>query len=55
MGAPLNVVAIVARTVSQLWGKPLVAVNHCVGHIEMGLIRCIEVMASVLNTRTQDV
>ena len=21
---------------AQLWGKPLVAVNHCVGHIEMG-------------------
>ncbi len=36
MGAPLNVLAIVARTVAQLWGKPLVAVNHCVGHIEMG-------------------
>jgi N6-L-threonylcarbamoyladenine synthase len=36
MGAPLNVLAIVARTVAQLWGKPLVAVNHCIGHIEMG-------------------
>ena len=36
MGAPLVTVAIVARTVSQLWGKPLVAVNHCIGHIEMG-------------------
>lgn len=36
MGAPLNVMAVVARTVAQLWGKPLVAVNHCIGHIEMG-------------------
>lgn len=36
MGAPLVCVAIVARTVAQLWGKPLVGVNHCIGHIEMG-------------------
>ena len=36
MGAPLVSVAIVARTVSQLWGKPLIGVNHCIGHIEMG-------------------
>lgn len=36
MGAPLVTVAVVARTVAQLWGKPLVAVNHCIGHIEMG-------------------
>eukprot|EP00794_Sanderia_malayensis_P019259 gene19259-21187_t len=36
MGAPLVSVAIVARTVAQLWNKPLVAVNHCIGHIEMG-------------------
>lgn len=38
MGAPLQSVAIVARMLSQLWKKPLVAVNHCVAHIEMG--RC---------------
>ena len=36
MGAPLVSVAVVARTVAQLWNKPLVAVNHCIGHIEMG-------------------
>ncbi|KAK4569738.1 putative tRNA threonylcarbamoyladenosine biosynthesis protein kae1 [Recurvomyces mirabilis] len=36
MGAPLASVAIAARTLSQLWNKPLVGVNHCVGHIEMG-------------------
>ncbi|KAH6563378.1 hypothetical protein BASA50_007512 [Batrachochytrium salamandrivorans] len=36
MAAPLMSVAIVARTLSLLWNKPLVAVNHCIGHIEMG-------------------
>ncbi|EME43605.1 hypothetical protein DOTSEDRAFT_174539 [Dothistroma septosporum NZE10] len=36
MGAPLSAVAIAARLLSQLWNKPLVGVNHCVGHIEMG-------------------
>ncbi|RYP20350.1 hypothetical protein DL766_008209 [Monosporascus sp. MC13-8B] len=36
MGAPLQSVAIAARTLSLLWDRPLVGVNHCVGHIEMG-------------------
>lgn len=36
MGAPLGAVAIAARMLATLWGKPLVGVNHCVGHIEMG-------------------
>ncbi|KAK7115051.1 probable tRNA N6-adenosine threonylcarbamoyltransferase [Littorina saxatilis] len=36
MGAPLVSTALVARTVAQLWKKPIVAVNHCIGHIEMG-------------------
>lgn len=31
MGAPLQSVAIVARTLAQLWDKELVGVNHCVG------------------------
>ncbi|KAK2702591.1 probable tRNA N6-adenosine threonylcarbamoyltransferase isoform X1 [Artemia franciscana] len=35
MGAPLVSVAIVARTLSQLWKVPIVGVNHCIGHIEM--------------------
>ena len=35
MGAPLASVAVVARTVTQLWNKPLLGVNHCIGHIEM--------------------
>ena len=33
MGAPLVSTAVVARTVAQLWDKPLVGVNHCVGRI----------------------
>ncbi|KAH7521349.1 hypothetical protein FEM48_Zijuj07G0023600 [Ziziphus jujuba var. spinosa] len=38
MGAPLQVAAIVVRVLSQLWKKPIVAVNHCVAHIEMGRV-----------------
>ncbi|KAL8270767.1 hypothetical protein Esti_005322 [Eimeria stiedai] len=36
MGAPLFVGALAARTLALLWKKPLVAVNHCIAHIEMG-------------------
>lgn len=36
MGAPLQSVAVAARMLSILWNKPMVGVNHCVGHIEMG-------------------
>lgn len=36
MGAPLHSVAVISRTISLLWDVPLVAVNHCIGHIEMG-------------------
>ncbi|KAI9786872.1 MAG: putative tRNA threonylcarbamoyladenosine biosynthesis protein kae1 [Geoglossum umbratile] len=36
MGAPLQSVAVAARMLAMLWGKELVGVNHCVGHIEMG-------------------
>ena len=36
MGAPLVSVAVVARTISALWKKPIIGVNHCIGHIEMG-------------------
>ena len=36
MGAPLASIAVVARTVAQLWNKPILGVNHCIGHIEMG-------------------
>ncbi|XP_067648177.1 probable tRNA N6-adenosine threonylcarbamoyltransferase [Eurosta solidaginis] len=36
MAQPLLIGAIVARTLSLLWKKPLLGVNHCIGHIEMG-------------------
>ncbi|MCO5565813.1 hypothetical protein L7F22_019488 [Adiantum nelumboides] len=36
MGAPLQSVSLVARTLALLYELPLVGVNHCVGHIEMG-------------------
>ena len=39
MGGPLVSVAVVVRVLAQLWSKPVVAVNHCVAHIEMG--RCV--------------
>lgn len=38
MGAPLSIGAVVARTLSLRWGIPLVGVNHCIGHIEMGRV-----------------
>ena len=38
MGAPLVSVAVVARTVAQLWKKPLLGVNHCIAHI---LVTCV--------------
>ena len=36
MGGPLTVLALVARTMAQLYNKPIIGVNHCIGHIEMG-------------------
>ncbi|KGG50520.1 hypothetical protein DI09_67p80 [Mitosporidium daphniae] len=36
LGAPLHSMAVVARILALLWKKPLVPVNHCIGHIEMG-------------------
>lgn len=33
IGAPLVGVAAVARTVAQLWNKPLIPVNHCIARI----------------------
>lgn len=38
MGAPLTSCAMAARTLSLLWNKPMMAVNHCVAHIEMGRV-----------------
>ncbi|KAL7061021.1 hypothetical protein AAHC03_09755 [Spirometra sp. Aus1] len=36
MCGPLQVVAIIARVLAQLWNKPRIGVNYCVAHIEMG-------------------
>ncbi|PWN95501.1 peptidase M22, glycoprotease [Tilletiopsis washingtonensis] len=36
MGGPLHSVSLVARTLSLTYALPLIGVNHCVGHIEMG-------------------
>lgn len=36
MAPPLLVGAIVARTLAHIWNKPILGVNHCIGHIEMG-------------------
>ncbi|KIO23230.1 hypothetical protein M407DRAFT_78327 [Tulasnella calospora MUT 4182] len=38
MGAPLQSVALVARTLSLLYSKPIIGVNHCVGHIEIARV-----------------
>ena len=39
MGGPLRSCAVCARTLGLLWGgKPIVGVNHCVAHIEMGRV-----------------
>jgi len=36
MGAPLASVGVVVRMLAAMWKKPIVPVNHCVAHIEMG-------------------
>ncbi|CAG9316756.1 unnamed protein product [Blepharisma stoltei] len=36
MANPLSVGALVARTLSQMFEIPIIGVNHCVAHIEMG-------------------
>lgn len=38
MAQPLSVGAIVIRTLAQMYNKPIIGVNHCVGHIEMGRV-----------------
>lgn len=38
MGGPLRSCAVCARMLSLLWKTPLIAVNHCVAHIEMGRV-----------------
>jgi N6-L-threonylcarbamoyladenine synthase len=36
MGGPLSVGCIVARTLSKMFEIPIIGVNHCIAHIEMG-------------------
>ncbi len=36
MGPPLSIGAFVARTLSLMFKKPFIGVNHCIAHIEMG-------------------
>jgi N6-L-threonylcarbamoyladenine synthase len=38
MGPCLGIGALVARTLSLVHNIPLIGVNHCVGHIEMGRV-----------------
>ncbi|MES1909192.1 MAG: hypothetical protein MHM6MM_001974 [Cercozoa sp. M6MM] len=38
MGAALQSVALGVRVLAQMWNKPILAVNHCIGHIEMGRV-----------------
>lgn len=52
MGAPLVSVAVVARTVAQLWGKPILGVNHCIGrniwnHLKKIHLICIQFLVFI--------
>lgn len=38
MAGPLSVGALVCRTLAMLYDKPMIGVNHCIGHIEMGRV-----------------
>ena len=38
MGGPLSVGALVCRTLALMYDKPIIGVNHCIGHIEMGRV-----------------
>ncbi len=40
MGPCLRVGATVARALASYFGKPLVGVNHCVAHVEIGRLAC---------------
>ena len=38
MAGPLSVGALVCRTLALMYDKPMIGVNHCIGHIEMGRV-----------------
>jgi N6-L-threonylcarbamoyladenine synthase len=48
MAPPLQVGAIVARTLALQYRLPIVGVNHCIGHIEMGRLATKLVNPAVL-------
>lgn len=48
MAQPLSVGAFVSRTLSSLYNKPLVGVNHCIGHIEMGRLATKAINPTIL-------
>jgi tRNA A37 threonylcarbamoyltransferase TsaD len=48
MGAPLQVCALVTRTLSQLWQKPVVAVNHCIGRMSSHALTLTLFVSSLL-------
>lgn len=41
MGSPLVSVAVVARTIAQLWNKPILGVNHCIGVFYKNISNCV--------------
>ena len=56
MGAPLQSCAVAARMLSLMWNIPIIGVNHCVGHIEMGRVAtgaCDPVVLYVSGGNTQ--
>ena len=48
MAQPLSVGALVVRTLAQMYNKPIVGVNHCIGHIEMGRLATNAVNPTIL-------
>ncbi|XP_074597224.1 putative tRNA N6-adenosine threonylcarbamoyltransferase Tcs3 isoform X1 [Brevipalpus obovatus] len=48
MGGPLVSVAVAVRTLALLYNKPIVGVNHCIAHIEMGKLVTNAVNPTVL-------
>jgi N6-L-threonylcarbamoyladenine synthase len=49
MGAPLQSVALVARTLSLLFDKPLVDVNHCVGRTYSCALARSQITSAILD------
>lgn len=54
IGAPLVSVAAVARTVAQLWNKPLIPVNHCIARILLHHLNNILVLNLLFKANLND-